>query len=354
MSPGCRCRGPWIGAHRYVCGAGYHRIRNRSAGRQRRPDRPRPTRPGPDARPPASVPVNLSQWPARLGLRARAMGAPRSHPSGHEPGLGMAASATAAGRDVQVGSPDRRADGDDAQRAAPRPHRRRPPRGAPYRPGRPGRGAAGASVRSLPGDRRPRAGREGRSLPHRRRPVRLEHPAAPVRGARRGRAQAPGRRAGSGRSSSRAPTTSTTAPRSTAPTTSPRSPASRRPTSSSRSSPRRRRRSTCRCSTRSSTAGSSRRSARRRARSPGSSAASGGRTWRIGLIHGSLLIAGRTEHDDVVFTAEEIAASGLDYLALGHWHSALEGKAGAVDLRLLRARRSRSPSTRTGPARRSS
>ncbi len=59
-------------------------------------------------------------------------------------------------------------------------------------------------------------------------------------------------------------------------------------------------------------------------------AATGGRTWRIGLIHGSLLIAGRTEHDDVVFTAEEIAASGLDYLALGHWHSALEGRAGTV------------------------
>ena len=49
-----------------------------------------------------------------------------------------------------------------------------------------------------------------------------------------------------------------------------------------------------------------------------------------GCIHGSLLIAGRTDHDDVVFTAEEIAASGLDYLALGHWHSALEGRAGAV------------------------
>ena len=59
-------------------------------------------------------------------------------------------------------------------------------------------------------------------------------------------------------------------------------------------------------------------------------AASDGRTWRIGLIHGSLLIAGRTEHDDVVFTSEEIAASGLDYLALGHWHSALEGRAGTV------------------------
>jgi DNA repair exonuclease SbcCD nuclease subunit len=62
----------------------------------------------------------------------------------------------------------------------------------------------------------------------------------------------------------------------------------------------------------------------------GFQAATGGRTWRIGLIHGSLLIAGRTEHDDLVFTAEEIAASGLDYLALGHWHSALEGRAGGV------------------------
>jgi exonuclease SbcD len=59
-------------------------------------------------------------------------------------------------------------------------------------------------------------------------------------------------------------------------------------------------------------------------------AAAGGRTWRIGMIHGSLLIAGRTEHDEVVFTAEEIAASGLDYLALGHWHSELDGRAGTV------------------------
>lgn len=59
-------------------------------------------------------------------------------------------------------------------------------------------------------------------------------------------------------------------------------------------------------------------------------AAPGARTWRIGMIHGSLLIAGRTDHDDVVFTADEIAASGLDYLALGHWHSAFEGRAGTV------------------------
>ena len=62
----------------------------------------------------------------------------------------------------------------------------------------------------------------------------------------------------------------------------------------------------------------------------GFKAASGRRTWRIGLIHGSLHVAGKSEHDDVVFTADEIAASGLDYLALGHWHSAQQGRAGAT------------------------
>jgi len=53
-------------------------------------------------------------------------------------------------------------------------------------------------------------------------------------------------------------------------------------------------------------------------------------TWRIGMIHGALVIPGKVESDDVVFTTEEIAASGLDYLALGHWHSAQSAKAGAV------------------------
>ena len=48
------------------------------------------------------------------------------------------------------------------------------------------------------------------------------------------------------------------------------------------------------------------------------------------MVHGSLAIPGRTDHDEVVITTEEIAASGLDYLALGHWHSAQTGKAGAV------------------------
>jgi DNA repair exonuclease SbcCD nuclease subunit len=48
------------------------------------------------------------------------------------------------------------------------------------------------------------------------------------------------------------------------------------------------------------------------------------------MVHGSLLIPGRTEHDEVVFTSEEIAATHLDYLALGHWHSTQRGQAGAT------------------------
>lgn len=50
--------------------------------------------------------------------------------------------------------------------------------------------------------------------------------------------------------------------------------------------------------------------------------------WQIGMIHGALLIPGKVEQDDVLFTSDEIAASGLDYLALGHWHSQLDGRAG--------------------------
>lgn len=55
-----------------------------------------------------------------------------------------------------------------------------------------------------------------------------------------------------------------------------------------------------------------------------------GATWRIGMIHGSIAIPGRTDHDDVVITTDEIARSGLDYLALGHWHSAQQARAGNV------------------------
>ena len=53
-------------------------------------------------------------------------------------------------------------------------------------------------------------------------------------------------------------------------------------------------------------------------------------TWQIGMIHGSISIPGKTDRDEVVITTEEMTACGLDYLALGHWHSAQSGRAGAV------------------------
>jgi len=55
-----------------------------------------------------------------------------------------------------------------------------------------------------------------------------------------------------------------------------------------------------------------------------------GATWRIGMVHGSIAIPGKTDRDEVVITTDEMGASGLDYLALGHWHSTQTGKAGKV------------------------
>jgi DNA repair protein SbcD/Mre11 len=52
--------------------------------------------------------------------------------------------------------------------------------------------------------------------------------------------------------------------------------------------------------------------------------------WHIGMVHGALAIPGKTDGDDIVFTEDEISRTGLDYLALGHWHSAIEGRAGSV------------------------
>jgi DNA repair exonuclease SbcCD nuclease subunit len=55
-----------------------------------------------------------------------------------------------------------------------------------------------------------------------------------------------------------------------------------------------------------------------------------GATWHVALVHGALAIPGRTDGDEVVFSREEIEATGLDYLALGHWHSTQQGKSGAT------------------------
>ena len=51
-------------------------------------------------------------------------------------------------------------------------------------------------------------------------------------------------------------------------------------------------------------------------------------SWKVAMIHGSRHIPGKVDDDDVLFTDAEVAASGLDYLALGHWHSFQSGQAG--------------------------
>ncbi len=52
--------------------------------------------------------------------------------------------------------------------------------------------------------------------------------------------------------------------------------------------------------------------------------------WRVGMLHGSLKIPGKVETDDVLFTESDVRRSVLDYLALGHWHSFQQGRAGAT------------------------
>ena len=74
-------------------------------------------------------------------------------------------------------------------------------------------------------------------------------------------------------------------------------------------------------------------------------------TWHIGLVHGSIAIPGKTDRDEVVITTDEIAASGLDYLALGHWHSAQSAQGRRRGVRLRGRAGGRSPSTRIGRAR---
>lgn len=43
--------------------------------------------------------------------------------------------------------------------------------------------------------------------------------------------------------------------------------------------------------------------------------------FHIGMAHCSIKIEGRIERDAMILDTNEIANSGLDYLALGHWHS---------------------------------
>ncbi len=50
----------------------------------------------------------------------------------------------------------------------------------------------------------------------------------------------------------------------------------------------------------------------------------------VGIVHGSLAIPGVVEDDSLIFTAEEASATGMDYLALGHWHSFRQERFGNV------------------------
>lgn len=44
--------------------------------------------------------------------------------------------------------------------------------------------------------------------------------------------------------------------------------------------------------------------------------------WNVVMAHGSIQIESKSAADDYPITLEEIGASGMDYVALGHWHSA--------------------------------
>jgi hypothetical protein len=48
------------------------------------------------------------------------------------------------------------------------------------------------------------------------------------------------------------------------------------------------------------------------------------------MVHGALVNGPEDGHEDVRFTSEEIAACGLDYLALGHGHGWQTGRSGAT------------------------
>jgi DNA repair exonuclease SbcCD nuclease subunit len=52
--------------------------------------------------------------------------------------------------------------------------------------------------------------------------------------------------------------------------------------------------------------------------------------WKVGLLHASFLIPGKVERDEMMVSAESIAASNLDYLALGHWHAMADYSQGPV------------------------
>jgi len=46
-----------------------------------------------------------------------------------------------------------------------------------------------------------------------------------------------------------------------------------------------------------------------------------GTKFHIALIHGSMKISEKVKEDGAIFTLEEVESSGMNYIAMGHWHS---------------------------------
>ncbi|MHB8780435.1 MAG: metallophosphoesterase family protein [Candidatus Geothermincolia bacterium] len=47
----------------------------------------------------------------------------------------------------------------------------------------------------------------------------------------------------------------------------------------------------------------------------------GSSRWHVALAHGAMRLAGLTDRTEAVITPESLKSCGMDYVALGHWHS---------------------------------
>jgi len=52
--------------------------------------------------------------------------------------------------------------------------------------------------------------------------------------------------------------------------------------------------------------------------------------YNIALAHGSIQIEGKSASDDLPIYLKDISSSGMDYIALGHWHGAQDFSSGGV------------------------
>ncbi len=53
--------------------------------------------------------------------------------------------------------------------------------------------------------------------------------------------------------------------------------------------------------------------------------------FNVAVLHASIEIEGKSSPEDYLLSIEELASSGMDYIALGHWHSKSEFTSGATN-----------------------